>query len=99
MQRKKFISAIFRGELFAVVKRETQWCAVRLDQNAGSDHLPAQVRMAVGQARVVISTHVIPPPAVEAANLHLWGGSRDSVFTNPTALVVAPPPFPVPDPA
>src|SRR6267154_692395 len=87
MQRQKFIAPILAGKLIAVVKGEAKRRTVRLNQHVWSKHFRTPVGMAVFQARVLMSPHVVPRPAVKAPVLYVRGVIRRQVITKPIPFV------------
>src|SRR6185312_2499429 len=62
----EYVALILRRKLRSLVKGHSERSAMRPQQNVGHDGLLPQFRL-LGQTGVVVITHVIPGPAVEAA--------------------------------
>ena len=67
----KDIAFIFRRELIAFVKRDSERSIVRLQEHIGNDHFIFQFGMLAFVPRVLIAAGVIPGPAIKAAFLHV----------------------------
>lgn len=82
----KDIAAIFRRELLSI-ESQFQRSVVRLQHYVGSDDFALQFGMFALMAWILMSVHVPPGPAVEAAILHVRDVVGDQVVSQSVTLV------------
>src|SRR5258707_5624852 len=89
--RRENVSAVFSGELTALIKSELQGSVVRLQQYVGRDFLILQFRMLPLMTGVLMAADVPPRPAVKTAFLHVGDVIRNKVVAEAVALIYGAP--------
>jgi hypothetical protein len=84
---REAVAIVGRGKLLALVKSHLQRCKVRLQDDVRCDDLGLQLRVCTHQARVLVTAHVPPWPAVESIFLHAGDVVGNEVVAEPVTLV------------
>src|SRR5262249_40909022 len=78
---------VFGRKLAALIEHHLQRGVVRLNKHVGHDHLILQLRVLAVMAWILISTYVVPGPAVESAFLDIRDLLRREVMSQSILLV------------